>query len=271
MAEPQFFGDDLDKGMFALTLATAVNPIGAAMLGVDLAMRGITYSMAMDEYHKQKMAEKYAAQWEADALRREDQLKRSQQHFARYQAAMEMAEIRRLAHPEEKLKAEDITRNKQDQFINEQIGKYNLATYRSQYEQNMIRNNMALRASRQAAISQQSRQKLSGLRAQTDAQRLEAEEKAAAIRKQREEYMKAIETQRDVKRQQAQNIQDNLARSEGILNAQEELIQQNNLANQRAQEQAAAAAASRPPQPIGTRAPIRTPRRLPPSVALPKY
>jgi hypothetical protein len=268
---PKFFQDDMDIGMFALGAATAFNPIGAAMFGVDVLMRSVEYGKELAEYRRQQMEEKYAAQWEADALRREDQLKRSQKHFAKYQAATEMAEIRRLAHPEELLEEEDITRNREDQFINEQIGRHRLGSYRSQYEQNMIRNNMALQASRQAAISQQARQKLSGLRAQTDAARSDAAERAAVMQRQREEYMTALEVKKNAQRQQAQNIQDNLARSEEILNTQQELIQQNNLANQRAQEQAAAVAASRQPQPTATRAPIRTARRLPPSVALPKY
>jgi hypothetical protein len=238
------------------------------MFGIDVLMRSVEYGKELAEYRRQQMEEKYAAQWEADALRREDQLKRSQKHFAKYQAATEMAEIRRLAHPEELLEEEDITRNREDQFINEQIGRHRLGSYRSQYEQNMIRNNLALQASRQAALSQQARQKLSGLRAQTDAARLDAAEKAAATQRQREEYMSALEVKRNAQRQQAQNVQDNLVRSEQILSTQQELIQQNNLANQRAQEQAAAIAASRPPQPTGTRAPIRPKRNLPPPVAL---
>ena len=265
---PQFFGDNMDKAMFAVTLATAANPIGAAALGFDLVMRGVSYSMAMDEYNRQKMEEKYAAQWEADALRRELSLKENQKRNADRQGAMERAEIRRLANPEELLKEEDIKRNKEDQFINEQIGQYNLGSYRSQYEQNMIRNNLALQASRQAAITQQSRQKLAGLRAQSAATRSDAHEKEVSNQLLRDEYMKAINVKKDAQRQQAQNVQDNLARSEQILSTQQNLIEQNNLANQRAQEQAASAAASRPPQPTGTRAPIRPKRSLPPPVAL---
>jgi hypothetical protein len=265
---PQFFGDNLDKGMFAFTAATAFTPVGAAALALDLGIRGITYSMALSQYNTQKMEEKYAPIWEAEHIRRELYLKENQKRNADRQAAMERAEIRRLAHPEELLKEEDIKRNKEDQFINEQIGRYNLGSYRSQYEQNMIRNNMALQASRQAAILQQSREKLSGLRAQSAATRSDAEEKALSNQLLREEYMKAIDVKKNAQRQQAQNIQDNLARSEQTLSTQQNLIQQNNLANQRAQEQAAAIAASRPPQPTGTRAPIRSKKNLPPPVAL---
>ena len=81
--------------------------------------------------------------------------------------------------------------------------------------------------------------------------------------------MKAIATQKDVKRQQLQNYQDNLARSQNILSTQQNIVKQNELANQRAQEQAAQTAAARAVQ-VSTQPVTRPVRNLPPPVLLPR-
>lgn len=271
MSDYKFFQDNTDIGMFALTVGMATNPLGAAMLGYDLGNRLGAYISYLDQKGLDEAAARYERErGEKDRYQQAEAQKTAQKYYSRNQASAEMAEIRRLANPIELLKEEDIKRNKEDQFINQQIGQYNLGSYRNQYQQNMIMNNRNLQLSRQKAIMDQTAQKLSGLKAQTAAAQADAAEKAAVAQQQREAYMTAIATKKDTMDQQARTYQDNLARSQNTLNLQQNIIQQNELANQRAQEQAAAVAASRA-LPTPSNKPRPPPRRLPPPVALPKY
>jgi len=167
------------------------------------------------------------------------------------------------------LTEEDIALNKKEQKLNEEINAFNLAIYHSAYSQKMINNNKALQQNRQTALAQQSRERIASIQEQTAALQINNAAKNAAARQEQQEYMKAIATQKDVKRQQIQNYQDNLARSQNILSTQQNIVQQNQLANQRAQEQAAQIAAARPVQ-VATQPVTRPVVRLPPPVLLPR-
>jgi len=267
----EFFGDAADKATFALTVAMAANPIGAAMLGVDLGMRFGRMLSAKDDEAAAQAADNYERNFgERDRQSQRDSAKRAQQYYASRQAASEMRQIRAAFEVNDRLTAEDIKRAEEDKFINDVIGQDNLKKYRRDYERNMIANNRALDLNRKTTILQQSKSKLEGLKAQNAAAKALKAEKDAAFEQQRDEYMRAIETKKDVLRQQADNYQNNLAKSAEAFDIQQNITEQNQMVNQRAKEQAAMVAASRPTQPIAT-AYVRPTRRLPPPVALPKY
>lgn len=267
----QFFGDTADKATFALTVLTAANPLGAAMLGADLGMRlGRVIGAKRDQQAAAAYERKFGERDRRQAANMEKAVERAQQYYAKKQAASEMRQIRAAFEVNDRLTAEDVKRAEEDKFINDVIGQSNLMDYREEYNRNMIANNRELDLNRKNTIIQQSRSKLDGLRAQTAAARALTAEKNAASEQQREEYMRAIETKRDVMRQQEENRQYNLQRSAETLNIQQNLTDQTQMANQRAQEQAAAVAASRPKQPTATTY-VRPPRRLPPPVSLPRY
>jgi len=272
MSGYQFFGDNMDKATFAFTAATAFTPLGAAALGLDLGFRVGDYLTERDRRNDQAAAERYERERGAsDRWQRAESEKRAAAYYAKTQASTEMAEIRRLFQSPELLKAEDVARNREDQFINQQIGLENLGSYRRAFEQNMIQNSRNLQLSRQNALREQTMQRLSGIKTQTEAAKADAAEKAMAAQLQREEYIKAITKQKDVMRQQSQNYEANLARSNNIIDNQQSIMEQNRMANQRALEQAAAIKASRPAQPAATAAATPRPTRtLPPPVYLPK-
>jgi hypothetical protein len=267
----QFFGDTTDKATFALTLAMATNPLGAAMLGADLGMRvGRIIGSKRDQQAAAAYDRKFGARDARQAANMEKAVQRAQQYYAKKQAASEMRAIRAAFEVNDRLTAEDVKRAEEDKFINDVIGQSNLRDYREEYNRNMIANNREIELAKKNTVIQQSRSKLEGLRSQTAAARALAAEKDAASQQQREEYMRAIQTKRDAVRQQQESYENNLARSAEALDIQQNITDQNQMVNQRAKEQAAAIAASRPAQSTATPY-IRPPRRLPPSVALPKY
>jgi len=257
-----------NAAIFAANLALAV---ASPMTGIPMLVAPILYSALSeqaaandraraDQYHKTLGVR--------DEYQKREGQRRAQAHFAKYEAAHDIYLMKQAIVPV-LLTEEDIALNKKEQKLNEEINAFNLAIYHSAYSQKMINNNKALQQNRQTALAQQSRERIASIQEQTAALQINNAAKNAAARQEQQEYMKAIATQKDVKRQQIQNYQDNLARSQNILSTQQNIVQQNQLANQRAQEQAAQIAAARPVQ-VATQPVTRPVVRLPPPVLLPR-
>lgn len=258
-----------NTALFALNIGMAIaNPItGIPMLAAPIIYSALSEVADADEKAREANYDKtFRAR---DEYQQAEARRRSQAHFSKYEAAHELYLMRQSIVPVLLTEA-DVDRNIADQEKNIAVSVSNLDSYNRLYTQNMINNNRALQQNRQAALIEQSRQRVSTVQAQTAALQSTRAARTEAARLEQQQYMNAIASQKDLMRQKAQNYQDNLAKSQNTLSTQQSIVQQNQLANQRAQEQAAQIAAARAAQAAPTQAPPRVASRLPPPVLLPR-
>lgn len=255
-----------NKALLAANIAMAIaNPItGIPLLAGPIIYSALSEIADADDAARAAHYDKYYRA--RDDYNREVGRERSQKHFSAYEAAHEMYLMRQAIVPV-LLTELDVDREIAMQERNMNVNASNLAAYTSKFSQDMINNNMALQQQRNTALTQQSRQRISSIQAQTAALRATAASKAEVLRQQQQEYMKAVSSKKEVMRQQDESYQNNLNRTQTILSTQNNIVQQNQLANQQMQEKMAQTAAARA-LPVASQAAPRQARRLPPPVLL---
>lgn len=257
---------------FALNLAMAAagDPLSAAMLGYKLGTGIVNEVSAADD---QARNDYYDRTFRArDEFQKREAAARSQQHFAKYEAAAEEA-ARRAAIIPIFLTQQNVDDTLAQTRANMEQNQANLGAYQKSYSQQMALNNLTQANARRAALTKQNQQQINAIHAQMDANTAAGEAARRTMQQTQNAYSSSISSNRAALQAQRTANESSVAQIRSAESTAEQLTLQRQRLDQQLAAHAAQIEAQRTAQiaELRNRTPVAIVRsRLPPPVLLPR-